>query len=1041
MAAEPFPPSGIVVAGTGELVSLGVSHPNGNVFDQVLLTGPSVTVAAATGHITRLSFIDLTDDIVQLEFSGAGTAQVTLEDASGPAAPAKYRQAVNYMKGHAVIALSGTDETTNLCLTSVGKLTAYDPTGTWHVELPVSATNDPLANGNPLFPAGETYDGIADVAVVSIASANGKFGGFYCASAGFFRDHGPTGLNAPGVEFTGRVLLHDLTATGTATPVLLTGAVGTRENVGSDFQGRINVAGGDMHQPNGQAVETGDAQAVKFRDNYTSHYVHQPARANRAAYTRAGANVTALLVENPASTRLQYPDPPDDDDIYEPLEPGSYRTGYGTLAESDRWLPFDRAPVAALRSSPRKVFAHYFLFPIQLTTHNEEPGDDPYTAAYLKPGGNIPGAKPGESGSWYTGGMFRQRPLPPSRFMAGDATLVAIEKMKTEIRRAIAIGVDGFAVEINNNTPNPASVDWKRINYLLTAASQLDNGFKIMLQPDMAIAAGWTRDQLAAMVTALARAYPDVVFKVGDRVVVCPFYADKAPYDSAWWAGWKTLVEGPSYLNSGVAFVPMTLSYNPTFYQSVSAISHGFSSWGARNWNSNAAGTPYADAAETVHTSAWGGGKIWMHPVAPQQNRPKQWWYDESSNTKTFRYGWEYGAIGDGAPGVDWADWVYVATWNDYSEGTELAPSTGTQTLFFDLMAYYVEWFKSATGTPPAIRRDCIYYSHRQHHSSASPRLSSTDATLQSRPFTLMHGLATTDLVEACCFLAEPADVQIEFPAGVFSTDANVPAGRYVKTVPVPAAAGAQGQPKFRIIRGGKTVAYVESRFPVDNTIVQQDFLYNGGSSLREPTPQVTVRGGYSADAYWPLTPKVLPHPWISWDIGAPARHGSADWADGVWTIVGGGRDIGAVDAQDQFRYAYRTRTGDFTFTAKVATLGNASPETRAGLVIRETEDPGAGSVMVLLAPDGRASFCHRNRAYGPTSAMEATGAPADSWMRLVRNGDTFTAYRSADGVTWTRLGTSQAVELADTLLVGLGVCSRDDGALSEVKFTALDLP
>src|SRR5690606_26290596 len=109
--------------------------------------------------------IDASDDIVQLEFSGAGSLSLVLDGAGSPAAPVKYNQAVNYVKGHAGVVLVGADETTNLSIYSVGRITAVN---------------------QDLFPAGTTFDGVADIAFVAIASSNGKFGGLRTANASYF---------------------------------------------------------------------------------------------------------------------------------------------------------------------------------------------------------------------------------------------------------------------------------------------------------------------------------------------------------------------------------------------------------------------------------------------------------------------------------------------------------------------------------------------------------------------------------------------------------------------------------------------------------------------------------------------------------------------------------------------------------------------------------------------------------------------------------------------------------------------------------------
>ncbi|HRE80904.1 MAG TPA: hypothetical protein PLN52_07635, partial [Opitutaceae bacterium] len=80
-----------------------ITHPaTGNVYDQFLLTGASASITADPGQIARISYIDLNDDIVQVEFSGAGTLTITLTNPSGPAVAVNYNQpTVSYMKGHA----------------------------------------------------------------------------------------------------------------------------------------------------------------------------------------------------------------------------------------------------------------------------------------------------------------------------------------------------------------------------------------------------------------------------------------------------------------------------------------------------------------------------------------------------------------------------------------------------------------------------------------------------------------------------------------------------------------------------------------------------------------------------------------------------------------------------------------------------------------------------------------------------------------------------------------------------------------------------
>lgn len=281
------------VIGAGEqLLPVDIRHPNGNIFDQVLLTGGAETITADSGQITRTSFIDLDDDIVQVEFSGHGTLSVLLESPTGPAAPVNYNQPnVAYMKGRAGIVITGADETTHVSVFTVGRVTAFDPTGVYNLLAAVSATNDPAKNGSPLFVghANTAYDGIADIAFIAIASTNGRFGSLRAANARCSADRGHTGIYAPDVRFGGSVFVGNIRAEASATPVFI---------IGSSPDTRIT--GGDLAQGNGVSVQVRGVTQLKFTAGSTSHGAGDlPAQVNRAVLMRNGVDVTTALVLNP----------------------------------------------------------------------------------------------------------------------------------------------------------------------------------------------------------------------------------------------------------------------------------------------------------------------------------------------------------------------------------------------------------------------------------------------------------------------------------------------------------------------------------------------------------------------------------------------------------------------------------------------------------------------------------------------------------------------------------------------------------------------
>jgi hypothetical protein len=258
--------AGAKIVGNGSEVLTDQPHPNGNIYDQVLLQGPAVTVRADAGQATRVSYVDLNDDIVQVEFSGAGNLTLTLDNASGPATATKYNQpTVQYWKGHGNIVITGANATTNLAVFSVGRANAVNQS---------------------LFPAGMTYDARADIALVAIAGSG--FGGVYTGNATYYATKGITGIFAPGVQFGARISMEDLSAFDTATPTLL---------FGSSVDD--NIAGGDLAQSNSQAVQVSGISQLKFVAGAKSDGTALAAQTNKAKLEQNGVDVTATVVVNP----------------------------------------------------------------------------------------------------------------------------------------------------------------------------------------------------------------------------------------------------------------------------------------------------------------------------------------------------------------------------------------------------------------------------------------------------------------------------------------------------------------------------------------------------------------------------------------------------------------------------------------------------------------------------------------------------------------------------------------------------------------------
>jgi hypothetical protein len=163
---------------------------------------------------------------------------------------------------------------------------------------------------------------------------------------------------------------------------------------------------------------------------------------------------------------------------------------------------------------------------------------------------------------------------------------------------------------------------------------------------------------------------------------------------------------------------------------------------------------------------------------------------------------------------------VQIPTWNDYTEGTHIAPSVMHGWTFVDVSAYFLTWYK--TGTAPEIVRDAVYLTHRTHPVDAEPTYD------QSELMERRGGSRARDTVEALTFLTERGTVEVR--VGDQRHRCDVEAG--VDTCVVPLATG---QVSAQVVRDGETVARVTSPYEVTDEPYVQDLQYVGASSLRSP--------------------------------------------------------------------------------------------------------------------------------------------------------------------------------------------------------------
>ena len=173
---------------------------------------------------------------------------------------------------------------------------------------------------------------------------------------------------------------------------------------------------------------------------------------------------------------------------------------------------------------------------------------------------------------------------------------------------------------------------------------------------------------------------------------------------------------------------------------------------------------------------------------------------------------------------------------------------------------------------------------------------------------------------------------------------------------------------------------------------------------------------------------------WTSQDIGSTSPAGSATYGSGTFTLKGAGADIWG--SSDAFHFLHQVMTGDGTITARVNSVQNTNGWAKAGVMVRESLTPGSKHATTVVTPLNGVSFQWRVATNGTSTSATTGGITAPRWVRMVRQGNTFTSYQSANGTSWTQLGTPLTMTMNSQVYVGLAVTSHNNGTLCEAVFS-----
>jgi uncharacterized repeat protein (TIGR03806 family) len=225
----------------------------------------------------------------------------------------------------------------------------------------------------------------------------------------------------------------------------------------------------------------------------------------------------------------------------------------------------------------------------------------------------------------------------------------------------------------------------------------------------------------------------------------------------------------------------------------------------------------------------------------------------------------------------------------------------------------------------------------------------------------------------------------------------------------------------LRLTRSGDVIAGYASTNGVNWTFVKTISLTGMPGSLNAGIAVSSVNNGLTGTATFDnvaITP--FPLPWQSQNVGTPPFNSRSESTGSVFTIISGGL-LGGVS--DSCRYVSQTLTGDGEIRLRV---NSQSPGTNSQTLVMIRDSLSAGSPMAAVSVKGTSgeyAFLRRFSSGGATTTSISAATSPARWVRIVRTGGTFTAYKSYDGIAWFDIGSSN-IAMGASIRIGFAAVS-----------------
>jgi len=175
-------------------------------------------------------------------------------------------------------------------------------------------------------------------------------------------------------------------------------------------------------------------------------------------------------------------------------------------------------------------------------------------------------------------------------------------------------------------------------------------------------------------------------------------------------------------------------------------------------------------------------------------------------------------------------------------------------------------------------------------------------------------------------------------------------------------------------------------------------------------------------------------------DIGDTTIPGAVEYnaEQKTYTIAGSGENMWFTT--DAFHYLWKQVSGDVSIAADIKWIGTGgNPHRKAGVIIRQTLEPGSPYADVVIHGDGLTSIQYREVQDGLTHEIQSNFS-APKRIRIEKEGYYVSMSVANENEEFHSAGGSFKIKFNEPFYIGLGVCSHDSTVIEKAVFSNVEI-